>query len=58
MILNKGDIIYFGYAWDSVDYYGRLGYECVIDKNPIDYFMDIAIKSTPETNQMFIDFYN
>ena len=46
IILNKGNIIYFGYARDSVDYYGKLGFEAEVSKNPIDYFIDIAIKGS------------
>lgn len=57
MILNKGEISYFGEARLSVPYYKNLGFESRKDQNPIDYFIDIAIKGSPETDKMFFDYH-
>ncbi len=49
LILNKGKVNYFGYAKDSINYYSKLGYEVEENKNPIDKFIEIAIKADDDT---------
>ena len=46
LILNRGKINYFGLARKSIQFYEKLGYDVENDKNPIDYFIDIAIKGS------------
>lgn len=57
MIMNKGKIAFFGKAGDSVDYYRNLGYTCKKEKNPIDFFIDIAIKGSQDTDRKFFNHY-
>ncbi len=51
MILNKGKITYFGEAKDSVDYYANLGFVCSKTKNPLDFFLDLTIKTNDKQDQ-------
>ncbi len=46
IILNKGEINYFGRARDSIDHYKVIGYDVEEHKNPIDRYIDIAIKAS------------
>lgn len=48
LILNRGIINYFGRADEAEDYYAEMGKELPPNKNPIDFFIEISIKSTPE----------
>lgn len=51
IILNKGEMNYFGKAKDSIRYYKSAGYDVEEHRNPIDKYIDIAIKCSPETRK-------
>lgn len=46
MIMSLGRIIYHNAAKDAVSYFGALGYQCPITKNPADYFMSLLSSDT------------
>lgn len=48
LILNKGRINYFGKAQEAEDYYAEMGKELPPNKNPIDFYIEISIRATPE----------
>lgn len=48
LILNKGEINYFGKAADCKRYYGEMNKFCPKDKNPIDFYIDVSIKANKE----------
>ena len=55
LILNKGKISYFGKRKGIEEYYSKLGYNCPIDINPLDYVIDISLTGGSETD---VKFYN
>ena len=50
MIVNKGKVLYFGAANKSLDFYTQTGYPCPEEKNPLDFYIDLAIKSGEDVN--------
>ena len=50
MIMAEGSVVYFGDAVDAHDHFKLNGFECPVNYNPADYFVDIASvdSRTPE----------
>ena len=57
MVLNKGNVMYFGKKDEVVDYYANLGYVCPEKKLPADYVIDVSIKGGAEADSLFIKNY-
>ena len=55
LILNKGQVMYFGKYSDTMDYYDRLGFPTPETKNPIEYFIEVSAKGGEEAEQLFND---
>jgi len=46
MIMSLGRIIYHNLAKDAVAYFGSIGHNCPVTKNPADYFMSLLSSDT------------
>lgn len=46
MIMSLGRVIYHNNAKDAVAYFGSIGYQCPMTKNPADYFMALLSSDT------------
>ena len=53
MILNLGKTIYFGSATNSINYYASMNCPVPANKNPTNHYIELAMRSTPETLQSF-----
>ena len=58
MILHRGRVMYFGRYIDTVDYFAELGFSAPDTKNPIEFFIEVAVKGSGETAQLFFDRYD
>jgi ABC-type multidrug transport system ATPase subunit/ABC-type multidrug transport system permease subunit len=58
LILNEGKNVYFGKAEKVLDYFKEIGYQCPDDQNPMDYYIDLVKKSSPETLDILYNEFN
>ena len=52
LLLSLGQVMYMGNANEAVDYFITHGYQCPLDFNPSDYFLDIL---SPDTRSQTAD---
>lgn len=55
LILHKGTVMYFGKKSEALGYYAELGYKAPSRKNPVEYFLEVFIKSGEDTAALFAD---
>ena len=53
LILNKGQVMYFGRFADAGDYYDRLGYPTPDTKNPVEHYIEVSAKGGEEAEVLF-----
>lgn len=53
LILNRGKIVYFGSAANSMNYYASLESPVPSTKNPTNHYIEMAMRSSPETLESF-----
>ncbi|KAJ2776659.1 hypothetical protein GGI15_004783 [Coemansia interrupta] len=41
ILLSQGQLVYFGPASASIDYFASIGHQCPMHENPADYFVDL-----------------
>ena len=55
LILNKGQVMYFGKFNDAMSYYDRMGYPTPETKNPVEYYIEVSAKGGEEAEELFHD---
>ena len=57
LIINEGKNVYFGKAQQCLDYFENVGYTCPIDRNPMDFYIDVVKKAKEkEIEELYSEF--
>eukprot|EP00918_Siedleckia_nematoides_P063720 GHVU01138643.1.p1 GENE.GHVU01138643.1~~GHVU01138643.1.p1 ORF type:complete len:468 (+),score=63.41 GHVU01138643.1:232-1635(+) len=43
MLLNRGEVVYYGKASMAVEYFSKIGYTCLPSFNPADFILDLVV---------------
>jgi ABC-type multidrug transport system ATPase subunit len=53
LLLDEGNVAYFGPQADSVSFFSSLGFDCPISWNPADFFMDLLVLEDKQVRAIF-----